>query len=139
MRRLLVAAVVAGSCLMSACASGPQVSSSRGGNASLLGVIALPESVASQDNACDGVVITASPASEENVLVGRAVVRQSKGRCSYQLSGLPTDTELKLNVQAPASWTCANGQPVSVSPTDTLKLSNMESRNRDLRAACSAS
>lgn len=139
MRRFLVAAAVAGSFVVSACASGPQVAATPRGNATLLGVVALPESVQGQASACEGLLITASPAGEENVFLSRAVVRQSRNRCSYQLSGLPTDTDLKINVQAPASWTCANGQAVSVSPNDTVKLSNLESRNRDLQAACSAS
>ena len=139
MRRVLAAVVVSASFLVSACAAGPQVSSSHGGNASLLGVVSLPESVKDQGNACDGLSITAALAEDPNVLVGRATVRQSRGRCSYQISGLPSDAELKLNVQAPASWTCASGQAVSVAPADSLKLGNMESRNRDLNAACSAS
>ncbi|MBF5044680.1 hypothetical protein FGE12_19930 [Aggregicoccus sp. 17bor-14] len=138
MRRILVAVAVAAS-FATACASGPQVSSSRGGNATLLGVVAVPESAQGQANACDGLGITAALAEDSNILVGRAVVRQSRGRCSYQISGLPSGQELKLNVQAPASWTCANGSQVTVAPNDTVKLSNMESRNRDLSAACSAS
>ena len=139
MRRLFVSAAVAASALLSACASGPQVSSTHAGNATLLGVIALPESVQGQANACDGLAVTASLAQDPNVLVGRGVVRSSRNRCTYQISNLPSGKELKLNVQAPASWTCANGQPVNVAPNDTLQLSNMESRNRDLNAACSAS
>jgi hypothetical protein len=139
MRRFLIAAAVAGSFVVSACASGPQVAATPRGNATLLGVVALPESVQGQAGACEGLMITASAVGEDNVLLSRAVVRQSRNRCSYEMAGLPTGTDLKVNVQAPASWTCANGQPVSVSPNDTVKLSNFESRNRDLQAACSAS
>ncbi|HET9451823.1 MAG TPA: hypothetical protein VFO83_13105 [Aggregicoccus sp.] len=139
MRRLIAAAVVAGSCLVSACATGPQVSSTHRGNATVLGVVSVPESVQGQADACEGLSVTASLAGDANVLVSRGVVRQSRNRCTYELSGLPTDTEIKLNVQTPASWTCANGQAVSVVPADSLKLGNFESRNRDLTAACSAS
>jgi hypothetical protein len=138
MRRFIAAAVVAGSALVSACASGPQVSSTHRGNATLMGVISLPESVQGQAGACDGLNVTASLAEDANVLVSRGVVRESRNRCTYELAGLPTDTEIKLNVQAPASWTCGNGQAVSVVPADSLKLGNFESRNRDLTAACSA-
>ncbi len=139
MRRFLAAAVVSASCFVTACASGPQVSSSHRGNATLAGVISLPESVQGQSNACDGLSVTASLAEDANILVSRATVRQSRGRCTYELAGLPTNTEIKVNVQAPESWTCANGSAVSVVPAESLKLSNFESRNRDLTAACSAS
>jgi hypothetical protein len=139
MRRFIAAAVVAGSALVSACASGPQVSSTHRGNATLMGVVSVPESVQGQADACEGLSITASLADKADVLVSRGVVRQSRNRCTYQLSGLPTDTEIKLNIETPASWTCGDGQAATVSPTDSLKLSNFESRNRDLSAACSAS
>ena len=94
------------------------------------GVVKLPEAI-SDDRPCDKIAVVAMAGSDQ---VGRSTVRQSKGRCSYELTNLPADTELQLQIKADGVQ-CSDGKALSAS-AGTLTLVGDSMRAHDFSATC---
>ncbi len=76
-------------------------------------------------------------ASEPGRPVGNLLVKQSRERCLYVLSSLPSDAELRLEVGPPTDWRCASGKVPTLQPRPgSLKLRDYETATRDFRATC---
>lgn len=121
------------------CASGTGAERlEREGNASLTGVIAAPPSAVRQGGtSCAGVRIHVAHVSEPSRPLGNAMVKQSRERCLYVVSNLPSDAELQLEVSPASSWRCKDGQAPSLRPRPgVLKLHDYETATRDFRATC---
>jgi hypothetical protein len=64
-------------------------------------------------------------------------VKQSRERCLYVVSNLPSNAELQLEVRPGASWRCEDGQAPGLKPRPgMLKLHDYETATRDFRATC---
>ena len=123
----------------SGCASGSGTRRlEREGNASLTGVVVPPASAVRHGNtSCSGVRIRVAHASEPTRLLGSVMVKPSRERCLYVVSSLPSDAELRLEIDPGTDWRCENGQPPTLSPRPgTLKLHDYETATRDYRATC---
>jgi hypothetical protein len=121
------------------CASGTQAQRlERVGNASLTGVIVPPPEAVRQGNTfCAGVRVQVTHAREPSLLLGSLMVKQSRDRCLYVLSSLPSDAELRLEVSPGQDWRCAQGQTLTLQPRPgVVKLRDYETATRDFRAAC---
>lgn len=98
--------------------------------ATITGVVYLPEGVAASD-ACGAMSIQAL---QGGAAIGRSQVRESRGRCWYELSRLPADVDVTVHVSPPA---CSGGAPASLTPTEEpVRLRKDETRTRDFRATC---
>jgi hypothetical protein len=132
--RILVTASLA---LLGACATTGTLNAEQamhGGNSTITGVVALPESLRDQPEACRELKIRArTPNATE---VGRVSVRQSRQRCAYEIRSLPSQVELTLEVQPPATWTCTSGEAAVVPAGQPTLLVNGQTLTRDLRATC---
>ncbi|MFL5345106.1 MAG: hypothetical protein ACJ8AT_09940 [Hyalangium sp.] len=123
----------------SGCASGSGTRRlEREGNASLTGVVVPPASAVRQGTtSCAGVSIRVAHASEPARLLGSVMVKPSRERCLYVVSNLPSEAELRLEVNPGSDWRCENGHPLTLSPRPgTLKLHDYETATRDYRATC---
>jgi hypothetical protein len=121
------------------CASGTQAQRlERVGNASLTGVIVPPTSAVRQGStSCAGVRVQVTHASEPTRPLGSLMVKQSRERCLYVLSSLPSDAELRLEVSPARDWRCAEGQSPTLQPRPgALRLRDYETATRDFRATC---
>lgn len=110
----------------------------REGNASLTGVIVPPATaVRHGSTSCAGVSVQVAHASEPARLLGSVMVKPSRERCLYVVSNLPSEAELRLEVNPGTDWRCENGQPPEISPRPgALKLHDYETATRDYRATC---
>jgi hypothetical protein len=125
--------------LATGCASGTGAERlEREGNASLTGVIAAPPSAVRQGStSCAGVRIHVAHVSEPSRPLGSTLVKQSRERCLYVVSNLPSEAELQLEVSPASSWRCEDGQAPSLKPRPgVLKLHDYETATRDFRATC---
>jgi hypothetical protein len=106
-------------------------------NARITGVVTLPEGLADASGACSNLSIQAKAGAAETL--GNVIVRQSRGRCSYEISQLPTQAELALVLRGGSGWACQNGSSVGLLPdAQTVTLQDHETRTQDFRGSCSA-
>lgn len=125
--------------LATGCASGTGAERlEREGNASLTGVITAPPSVVRQGStSCAGVRIRVAHVSEPSQALGSTMVKQSRERCLYVVTNLPSEAELQLEVGLSSSWRCEDGQAPTLKPTPGgVKLHDYETATRDFRATC---
>ena len=100
-------------------------------NGRVAGVIKLPEQLANTANACDRIGVVAMNGESQ---VGRTTVRQSRSRCSYEISNLPANAELGLQVKVDGLQ-CANGASATGS-SKTVTLKDGEIKTTDLETSC---
>ena len=113
---------------------------SREGNATVAGVVRLPESGMQTDGACDLLqVVVSSPGTPSDAL-GRAMVKASRGgRCSFTVSGLPSNTDLQVGVAVDGGLKCEGGAAPTISPEPSaVKLGDYSTINRDFTLSCGA-
>lgn len=83
---------------------------------------------------CEGLTVTARDGANT---IAAAVVRTSRQRCSYQLSALPSDVELTLDIHTPEAWSCDSGSELKLEPAAApIKLKEREMRTADFRVRC---
>ncbi|AKQ70412.1 hypothetical protein A176_007324 [Myxococcus hansupus] len=112
----------------------------REGNATVAGVVRLPESGLRADDACGQLqVIVASPSSP-TVGLGRAMVKPSRGnRCSFSVTGVPSNTDLQVGLTVGSDLKCEAGAAPSVSPEPTtVKVNDYGTATRDFSLSCGA-
>lgn len=113
---------------------------SRSGNANIVGVVKLPQSGLQTGGACDQVkVVVSSPSTPSNAL-GEAMVKASRGgRCSFTVSGVPSDVDLQVGLAVDGGLKCANGATPTISPEPSaVKLKDYGTANRDFTLSCGA-
>ncbi|NMO16699.1 hypothetical protein HPC49_33145 [Pyxidicoccus fallax] len=113
---------------------------SREGNATVAGVVRLPQSGLQLDGACDQVrVVVSSPGNPSDAL-GSAMVRTSRGgRCSFTVSSLPSNTDLQVGVAVDGGLKCENGATPTITPEPSpVKLGDYATVNRDFTLSCGA-
>lgn len=110
----------------------------REGNASLTGVLsAAPSAVRQGNTSCAGVRVHVTHASEPSRPLGNVMVKQSRERCLYVVSNLPSDAELRLEVSPGSVWRCEGGQMPTLTPRPgAFRLRDYETATRDFRATC---
>jgi hypothetical protein len=109
------------------------------GNATVAGVVRLPKSGMQASDVCDQLQVTVSPASTPTNALGQADVRNSRGRCSFTVSGLPSNTDLQVGVAAGSGLKCDNGSAPTISPAPSaVKLGDYATVNRDFELSCGA-
>jgi hypothetical protein len=121
------------------CASGAGTQRlEREGNASLTGVLSsAPSSVRQGNTSCAGVRVNVTHASEPSQPLGNVMVKQSRQRCLYVVSSLPSDAELRLEVSPGSAWRCEDGQAPTLTPRPgSFKLRDYETATRDFRVTC---
>ena len=121
------------------CASGTGMQRlEREGNASLTGIVVPPASAVRQGSTfCAGVRVRVAHAREPTRMLGSVMVKQSRERCLYVVSSLPSDAELHLEVIPGTGWRCESGQaPTLIPKPGPLKLRDYETATRDFRATC---
>ncbi|WNZ62014.1 hypothetical protein QEG98_40385 [Myxococcus sp. MxC21-1] len=112
----------------------------REGNATIAGVIRLPESGLRADDACGQLqVIVASPDAPTNGL-GRTMVKPSRGnRCSFTVSGVPSNTDLQVGLAAGGGLKCETGATPAITPEpSTVKVGDYGTATRDFALSCGA-
>lgn len=130
--------MLAALCLaLAGCASGA-LRLEREGNATLTGFLtAAPGTVRQESTSCAGVRVHVTHASAPSQPLGNVMVKQSRGRCLYVVSNLPSDAELRLEVSPGAGWRCEDGRVPTFTPKPgTFKLRDYETATRDFRATC---
>ncbi|MCE9671757.1 hypothetical protein LY474_28510 [Myxococcus stipitatus] len=134
MYRIAVAALI-----LAATGCATTGSGSREGNATVAGVIKLPQSGLSQaDSACEQIkVIVAHPGTPTDAL-GHAMVKPSRGgRCSFTISGVPSNTDLQVSAAVDGSLKCESGAAPTISPEpSTIKMGNYSTGTRDFTVSC---
>ncbi|QSQ21811.1 hypothetical protein JY651_42800 [Pyxidicoccus parkwayensis] len=110
------------------------------GNATVAGVVRLPQTGLKTDGACDQLQVVVSSAATPSAAVGRAMMKASRGgRCSFTVSGVPSDTDLQVGLNADAGLKCENGAAPTISPAPAaVKLPNYGTANRDFTLSCGA-
>ena len=103
-------------------------------NSSVTGVIVVPDASASSD-VCRNLSVVATVGDTQ---VGRTAIRQSNGRCSYQIDNLPSDKDLTVKVQPASDLKCQDGSPMAFVTDDQapLKLEPSQGKLHDFRAQC---
>ncbi|WP_426755821.1 hypothetical protein [Myxococcus sp. Y35] len=112
----------------------------REGNATIAGVIRLPESGLNADGACGQLqVIVASPDAPTNGL-GRAMVKSSHGgRCSFTVSGVPSNTDLQVGLAVDSGLKCETGATPTITPEPSaVKVGDYGTATRDFSLSCGA-
>jgi len=134
MYRIAVAALI-----LAATGCATTGSGSREGNATVAGVIKLPQSGLSQaESACEQIkVIVAHPGTPTDAL-GHAMVKPSRGgRCSFTVSGVPSNTDLQVSAVADGSLKCDSGAAPTISPEpSTMQMGNYSTGTRDFTVSC---
>jgi hypothetical protein len=112
----------------------------REGNGTVTGLITLADGVVpGTGDYCAGVTVKVTPAEATEDMLGDRMVKVSRGRCSYQVAHLPTDTQLQLAVTPSAAWSCENGATPTLAPeAQPLTLRDYETLTRDFRVSCAA-
>lgn len=110
------------------------------GNATVAGVVRLPESGMNTDGACDQLRVVVSSPSAPDAALGRAMVKSSRGgRCSFTVSGLPSGTDLQVGVAVDSGLKCEGGATPTITPAPSaVKLGNYATANRDFTLSCGA-
>lgn len=131
--------IAAFSLALAGCASGPGARRlEREGNASLTGVLSLAaDEVRQGSTSCAGVRVQVTHAGEPTQPLGSVMVKQSRGRCLYVVSNLPSNTELRLELSPGTLWRCEDGQAPTLAPKPgSFSLRDYETATRDFRATC---
>ncbi|HYO67324.1 MAG TPA: hypothetical protein VEU33_14705 [Archangium sp.] len=113
----------------------------REGSGTVTGIITLAEQVGPKTgDFCSGLGVQVTPAGAPEEVLGNRTVRVSRGRCSYQVAGLPSGGEaLAFSVTLPSAWQCSNGATPTVTPEpQTLTLRDYQTETRDFRVSCTA-
>ena len=113
MRSVFAGAVAVVAVSLMGCASG---SASTGGTAMTTGTATLVGTVTpSEAGQCDNVKVSLTDA--QNLAYGSNItVRESRGRCSFEIRKIPTDMALKLNVEGVG---CPTGQDLTFKSYET--------------------
>ncbi|WNG41091.1 hypothetical protein F0U61_50865 [Archangium violaceum] len=114
----------------------------REGNGTVTGIISLADEVGPKTgDYCEGLAVKVAYADAPEDVLGSRMVKVSRGRCSYQVTGLPSDgPELQLTVAPSPAWKCANaGTPTLKPEQQTLKLKDYQAETRDFRVTCETS
>jgi hypothetical protein len=109
---------------------------------SVSGVIVLPDSSGSNSNCTQLAVYATTPDGKGGTeRVGRPSVHQGQGRCSYEISNLPADVTLSIQVEPAAGMTCGNGASLAFATQnhEPFSLKDNTAVTRDFRAQCNAS
>jgi hypothetical protein len=132
MRPVLTAVLVLAG--VTGCATAGTTNAEVFNTARIAGVVALPEGM-SGGNPCASLTVAAN--DPKGAQVGRATVRESRSRCSYEISQLPSDVEISITVKPASEWHCANGAtPAFTAGSQPVKLRDNETRTHDFRAMC---
>jgi hypothetical protein len=113
---------------------------SREGNATVAGVVSLPQSGMKTDSACDQLkVVVSSPSTPADAL-GRAMLKPSRnGRCSFTVSGLPSEMDLQVGLAVDSGLKCESGATPTITPApSTVKMKSYGTSNRDFTLSCGA-
>jgi hypothetical protein len=113
----------------------------REGSGTVTGIITLAEEVGPKEgDFCAGLAVKVTPAGAPEEVLGNRMVRVSRGRCSYQISNLPSGGEqLALTVTPSPAWQCANGATPTVTlEQQPLQLKDYQTATRDFSVSCTA-
>ncbi|NVJ26400.1 MULTISPECIES: hypothetical protein [Myxococcus] len=137
MYRIAVAALMlaATGCATTGGAGGSQ------GNATVAGVIKLPESgLAQAGNPCDQLRVVVAHAAKPSDALGKAMVKSSRGnRCSFTISGVPSNTDLQISAAPESGLKCDNGSAPTITPEpSTIKMVNYGTGTKDFTVSCGA-
>lgn len=111
------------------------------GSGTVTGIITLAEEVGPKTgDFCAGLDVRVTPTGAPGNVLGNRTVRVSRGRCSYQVSNLPSGGEqLAFSVKPSTAWQCANGATPTLTPEPgTLQLKDYQTETRDFRVTCTA-
>lgn len=140
MKRITIAVLLlstAVGCSTSQSATGGRAA--REGSGTVTGVITLAEELGPKTgDFCSGLTVQVSSPSVPGESLGSRMVRTSRGRCSYEITHLPSGgPELQLSVTPPSTWQCGNGGTPTLNPAQqTLKLRDYQADTRDFRVSC---
>jgi hypothetical protein len=111
---------------------------SREGNATVAGVVRLPQSGMQTGDACDQLKVVVSPQSTPADALGRAMVKPSRGgRCSFTVSGVPSEMDLQVALAVDSGLKCENGATPTITPAPSaVKLRSYATLNRDFELSC---
>ncbi len=111
---------------------------SREGNATVAGMVRLPQSGLQAGDACDQVKVVVAPSGTPSDALGRAMVKPSRGgRCSFTVSGLPSEQDLQVGLALDGGLKCDNGATPTISPEPSpVKLRSYATVNRDFTLSC---
>ncbi|HET9155147.1 MAG TPA: hypothetical protein VFN91_00690 [Myxococcaceae bacterium] len=103
-------------------------------NSSVTGVIVVPDASASSE-VCNNLSAVATVGDTQ---LGRSAIRQSKGRCSYQIDNLPADKDVTVKIQPATDLRCQDGSQMAFVSDDQgpLKLAPSQGKLHDFRAQC---
>ncbi|WP_375768809.1 hypothetical protein NR798_45225 [Archangium gephyra] len=138
MKRIAIAVLLlstAAGCGTSRSATG----GAREGSGTVTGIITLADEVGPKEgDFCAGLAVKVTPAGAPEDVLGNRTVRVSRGRCSYQVSNLPSGGEqLQLSVTPPPAWQCGNGATLTLTPeAQPLQLKDYQTATRDFQASC---
>lgn len=113
----------------------------REGSGTVTGIITLADEVGPKTgDFCAGLGVKVTPAGAPEDVLGDRMVRVSRGRCSYQISNLPSGGEqLELSVTPSSAWQCDNGATPTLTPApQALQLEDYQAVTRDFRVSCTA-
>ena len=133
MLRIAVAALVLAA---SGCASSSGATAGgRGGNATVTGSIAYPES-GLQGDPCSSVNVKVTEGNSAELGAG-AVKRSRKNTCSYTVSNLPADADLRVELVVEPGLKCASGAAPTVSPEPTtMKIARFQAKVVSYKLSC---
>lgn len=133
MRNVFAAAVVAVSLV--GCAGG-SASTNGGGTAMVTGSATLVGTVTpAEAGQCDSVQVSLTDA--QNLKYGSNItVRESRGRCAFEIRRIPSDIALKLNIEGVG---CPAGQELTFKAHETRTVSVKPACGGDAPAAAPAS
>ncbi|MFP2898226.1 hypothetical protein [Corallococcus sp. 4LFB] len=133
MLRIAVAALVVAA---TGCASSSGAAAAgRAGNATVTGSVAYP-ATGLQGDPCSSVRVKVTEGN--SAALGWGEVKQSRNnRCSYNVGGLPEDTDLNVELVVDASLKCANGAAPTVTPGPTkMKIAKFAAPVVSFKLAC---
>lgn len=113
-----------------------EATSMYGGSGKVVGVVALPATGLGTAAPCDALQVKATYA-ESGDAVGKVVVRQSRNRCSYEVTRVPTDAAVKLEV-VPQGLQCEGGAQATASEAQVMQLQYGQTKLADFRVSCGA-
>ena len=111
----------------------------RDGNASITGIVSLPGSGFQKgEDPCEGVQVQVTHAGAQAAdSVGSVQLKQSRGRCLYVASSIPSNADLQVTVTPSTAWKCDNGATPALTPASvSLKLRDYQTATRDFAVAC---
>ncbi|MBU8896679.1 hypothetical protein DRW03_34265 [Corallococcus sp. H22C18031201] len=136
MSRIAVAALIlaATGCATTGSVGGP------GGTSTVSGVVSLPKG-GLQGNPCDSVRVVVSSDAAPGAALGNGMIKltQRGDRCQYTVSGLPHETDLKIDLVVGADVKCTNGTAPTATPGEApLKMQKYQTALRDFQLTCAS-